>query len=29
MILIMGALIGGIAIAMLLPIFQISKIMTQ
>jgi len=29
MILIMGIIIGGIALAMLLPIFQISKVMTQ
>lgn len=29
MIVIMGSIIGGIAIAMLLPIFQISKVMTQ
>ena len=29
MIVIMGTIIGGIAIAMLLPIFQISKVMTQ
>lgn len=29
MIVIMGSIIGGIAIAMLLPIFQISKVITQ
>jgi type II secretory pathway component PulF len=29
MIIVMGALIGGVALALLLPIFTISKVMSQ